>query len=85
MATRLLVVEDDRGIATLLKHNLTIDGFDVRLTVGAFLGDGSDRAVKQRHQPPTLVEHTHELFVESDLERGSAHDRRGRRDLGQCD
>lgn len=31
MATRLLIVEDDRGIATLLQHNLTIDGFEVRL------------------------------------------------------
>jgi len=35
MPTRLLVVEDDRGIATLLQHNLTIDGFDVRLAVTA--------------------------------------------------
>jgi DNA-binding response OmpR family regulator len=35
MATRLLVVEDDRGIATLLEHNLTIDGFDVRLAATA--------------------------------------------------
>jgi DNA-binding response OmpR family regulator len=31
MASRLLVVEDDPGIATLLRDNLTIDGFDVRL------------------------------------------------------
>ena len=31
MPTRVLVVEDDRGIATLLQHNLTIDGFEVRL------------------------------------------------------
>ena len=31
MATRLLVVEDDAGIAKLLQHNLAIDGFDVRL------------------------------------------------------
>lgn len=35
MATRLLVVEDDRGIGTLLQHNLTIDGFDVRLAATA--------------------------------------------------
>lgn len=35
MATRLLIVEDDRGIATLLQHNLTIDGFDVRLAATA--------------------------------------------------
>src|SRR6187431_2656264 len=35
MATRLLVVEDDRGIATLLHHNLTIDGFEVRLAATA--------------------------------------------------
>lgn len=35
MPTRLLVVEDDRGIATLLQHNLTIDGFDVRLAATA--------------------------------------------------
>jgi len=34
-ATKLLVVEDDRGIATLLQHNLTIDGFDVRLAATA--------------------------------------------------
>src|SRR6185503_20964067 len=34
-ATRLLVVEDDRGIATLLQHNLAIDGFDVRLAATA--------------------------------------------------
>jgi DNA-binding response OmpR family regulator len=31
MATRILVVEDDPGIARLLNDNLTIDGFDVRL------------------------------------------------------
>jgi DNA-binding response OmpR family regulator len=31
MATRILVVEDDPGIARLLSDNLTIDGFDVRL------------------------------------------------------
>src|SRR6185503_18433000 len=31
MGTRLLVVEDDPGIATLLRDNLTIDGFDVRV------------------------------------------------------
>ena len=35
MPTRLLVVEDDRGIATLLQHNLAIDGFDVRLAATA--------------------------------------------------
>jgi DNA-binding response OmpR family regulator len=35
MGTRLLIVEDDRGIATLLHHNLTIDGFDVRLAATA--------------------------------------------------
>jgi len=35
MAPRLLVVEDDRGIAPLLEHNLTIDGFDVRLAATA--------------------------------------------------
>lgn len=35
MANRLLVVEDDRGIATLLQHNLTIDGFEVRLAATA--------------------------------------------------
>lgn len=34
-ATKLLVVEDDRGIATLLQHNLTIDGFEVRLAATA--------------------------------------------------
>ena len=34
-ATKLLVVEDDRGIATLLRHNLTIDGFEVRLAATA--------------------------------------------------
>ena len=31
MGTRILVVEDDPGIARLLNDNLTIDGFDVRL------------------------------------------------------
>ena len=31
MATRILVVEDDPGIARLLNDNLTIDGFDVRV------------------------------------------------------
>jgi DNA-binding response OmpR family regulator len=31
MATRILVVEDDPGIARLLTDNLTIDGFDVRI------------------------------------------------------
>ena len=31
MATRILVVEDDPGIARLLDDNLTIDGFDVRV------------------------------------------------------
>ena len=31
MATRILVVEDDPGIARLLTDNLTIDGFDVRV------------------------------------------------------
>ena len=31
MATGLLVVEDDPGIATLVRDNLTIDGFDVRV------------------------------------------------------
>ena len=31
MATRILVVEDDPGIAKLLRDNLTIDGFDVEL------------------------------------------------------
>jgi len=31
MATRILVVEDDSGIARLLNDNLTIDGFDVRV------------------------------------------------------
>jgi len=35
MANRLLVVEDDAGIATLLEHNLTIDGFEVRLAATA--------------------------------------------------
>jgi two-component system response regulator VicR len=35
MAAKVLVVEDDRGIATLLQHNLTIDGFDVRLAATA--------------------------------------------------
>lgn len=35
MGTRLLIVEDDRGIATLLHHNLTIDGFEVRLAATA--------------------------------------------------
>lgn len=35
MGARLLVVEDDRGIATLLQHNLTIDGFEVRLAATA--------------------------------------------------
>ena len=35
MATRLLVVEDDPGIAKLLEHNLTIDGFDVQLATTA--------------------------------------------------
>jgi two-component system OmpR family response regulator len=35
MASRLLVVEDDPGIATLLRDNLTIDGFDVRLAATA--------------------------------------------------
>ena len=34
-AIKLLVVEDDRGIATLMQHNLTIDGFDVRLAATA--------------------------------------------------
>ena len=34
-ATKLLVVEVDRGIATLLQRNLTIDGFDVRLAATA--------------------------------------------------
>jgi two-component system, OmpR family, response regulator len=31
MATRILVVEDDPGIAELLDDNLTIDGFEVRV------------------------------------------------------
>jgi DNA-binding response OmpR family regulator len=31
MATRILAVEDDPGIARLLNDNLTIDGFDVRV------------------------------------------------------
>jgi len=35
VGARLLVVEDDRGIATLLQHNLTIDGFEVRLAATA--------------------------------------------------
>jgi DNA-binding response OmpR family regulator len=35
MATRVLVVEDDPGIATLLHDNLAIDGFEVRLAATA--------------------------------------------------
>jgi len=35
MGTRLLIVEDDRGIAKILHHNLTIDGFEVRLAATA--------------------------------------------------
>ena len=35
MATRLLIVEDDPGIAKLLVDNLTIDGFDVRVAASA--------------------------------------------------
>jgi DNA-binding response OmpR family regulator len=31
MSTRILVVEDDQGIAKLLQDNLTIDGFNVRV------------------------------------------------------
>lgn len=35
MPTRLLVVEDDPGIAKLLVDNLTIDGFEVRVAITA--------------------------------------------------
>ena len=35
MVARLLVVEDDPGIATLLRDNLTIDGFEVRIAATA--------------------------------------------------
>ena len=35
MATRILVVEDDPGIADVLEDNLAIDGFDVRVATTA--------------------------------------------------
>lgn len=35
MATRILVVEDDGGIAKLLRDNLTIDGFEVKCAATA--------------------------------------------------
>jgi DNA-binding response OmpR family regulator len=50
MATRLLVVEDDRGIATLLQHNLAIDGFEVRLAATAH-----DALRECQHFSPDLV------------------------------
>ena len=41
MATRILVVEDDGGIARLLYDNLTFDGFDVQLA------DTANEALRQ--------------------------------------
>ena len=50
MATRILVVEDDPGIAQLLDDNLTIDGFDVRLA-----STGHDALCECQSFTPDLV------------------------------
>jgi DNA-binding response OmpR family regulator len=50
MATRILAVEDDPGIARLLNDNLTIDGFDVRVA-----STGHDALCECQSFTPDLV------------------------------
>ena len=48
--TRVLVVEDEDAIATILEYNLTKEGFDVTLA-----GDGEDAILRIDESQPDIV------------------------------
>jgi len=49
-AIRVLVVEDDPGVASLLRRGLAFEGYDV-----AHVSDGGQAIVSVRNQPPDLL------------------------------
>src|ERR1700733_13847838 len=53
MSARILVVEDEEALTTLLRYNLDAEGYDVE-TVGR--GDDADTRLKERVPAPTVLD-----------------------------